>query len=266
VAGIPLLRGRVFREDETLRQPRVAVVSRSLARRYWPDRDVLGQRVRVGSARADSPWYTIVGVVDDVRYHGAGRAAPPVLYRAFTQATAGDMHFLVRTRGRDPAAMADGVRAAVAAVDRDVAVYWVRPLAGMLDNARWQPRLWALVCGVFGVAAWLLAILGVYGVTATSVQQRQREFGVRVALGARPADIARLVQREVVLLLGLGVTVGLAGALLLLPLADAVLMPGAPPEWPSLAIVAAVVCGAGLVAGWLPARAALRLDPAATLR
>lgn len=266
VAGVRLLRGRSFRDDETLRQPRVAIVSQSLAARYWPGVDVLGQRVRVGPANEDSPWLTVVGVVADVRFHGPGRAAPLVLYRPFTQTAAGDMHFLVRTWAADPAAVADLVRRTIAAVDNDVAVSVVRPLDQLLANAQWQARLWTLVCAVFAVAAWLLATLGVYGVTATSVQQRRHEFGVRVALGARPGDIMRLVQSEVGVLLLTGIVSGVVGAWLLVPLARDVIVPSAARDGLVAGLAALAVGVAGLAAGWGPARRAGQADPTVSLR
>ncbi len=266
VAGVPLLEGRAFREDETLQRPRVAVVSRSMARHYWPERNPIGQRVRIGPASETGPWHTVVGVVDDVRYHGAGREAPLVLYRPFTQAVAGSMHYLVRTRSTEAATMADLVSRTVGAVDSDVAVYWVRELTMMLGNARWQERLWTLICGVFGGSAWLLAMLGVYGVTATSVQQRQRAFGVRVALGARPWDIVRLVQSEVARLLAVGISLGLGGALLLTPVTQSVLAPGAARDGLTFALVATTLALSSLVAGWYPSRRAARSKPALSLR
>ena len=176
------------------------------------------------------------------------------------------MHYLVRTRSSEAATMADLMNRTVAAVDSDVAVYWVRELNVMLGNARWQERLWTLICGVFGVSAWLLAVLGVYGVTATSVQQRQRSFGVRVALGARPWDITRLVQSEVAMLLTVGIGLGLAGALLLTPLTQNVVAAGAARDGFNFALVATTLAMPCLAAGWYPSRRAGRANPALTLR
>ncbi len=266
VGGIPLLQGERFREDDTRQRPLVALASLSMANRFWPGDSAIGKRVKPGPADQPGPWYTIVGVVGDVRVHGAGRPAPPALYRPYMQVAAGSFHFLVRTRGGDPAAAADLVRHTIAAVDPDVAVYHVRPFADRLANANWQARLWAIVCGVFAIAALLLAAIGVYGVTATSVAHREREFGIRLALGARPADVSWRVQREVGGLTALGIAGGLAGAALLLPVVEDLLATTTSPDGLVLSAVGLIVLTTAIVAGWLPARRAGRADPAQALR
>ena len=260
---VPLLAGRDFDERDVAGRPAVVVVSRGLAREFWPEKNPLGQRVSLswdGWTEAE-----VVGVVGDVRLRALDQEMPRVMYWPQAQLASGFMTLLVRTSGPPPA-LVPAVREALAALDRDLPPGRFRTLddvaAGSLDQRRFLLRLLA----GFALVALTLAAVGVYGVMSYTVVERIPEVGVRLAVGASPGDIVRLILKEGSLLgvagVGIGLVLAAAGAGALRALLFEV-----PPRDPvSLAAVAVLLLLATLAAAWLPARRASRTDPLKALR
>ena len=261
--AIPLLAGRDFDERDVAGRPAVVVVSRGLAREFWPDKNPLGQRVSLswdGWTEAE-----VVGVVGDVRFNTLDRDMPRVMYWPQAQLANAFMALLVRTSG-PPLSLVPAMRQELAALDRDLPPGRFRTLdevaAGSLD----QPRFLLRLLAAFALVALALAAVGVYGVMSYTVGERIPEVGVRLAIGASPADIVRLILGEGLALGAAGIAIGLvltaagAGAL-------GTLLYEVPPRDPvSLGAVAALLLLATLAAAWLPARRAARTDPLKALR
>jgi putative ABC transport system permease protein len=266
--GIPLLRGRSFSEaeDGDENAPLVAVVNHSLARYLWPNQDPLGRRISF--AGSTGPWYTVVGVVGDVKHLGLDADSFIEVFLPFAQAgvfSARAATLVVRTRG-EPAALVPAIRSQVAAVDPQQALYEVLAIEQVIAVSLARPRFHLLLLGAFALLAVFLSGVGIYGVISYSVSQRTHEMGIRLALGAQPGDIFRQVvgrgMRPVLLGLGLGVV---ASAVLTRLLAGMLfgIEPGDPATFAGVAALLALVA---LGACYLPARRATRVDPMIALR
>ncbi len=258
---IPVHAGRDFRDADGADRPRVAIVNETFVRQFSPDVSPLGRRLTdsLGSEQE------IVGVVGDVTLSSLGAEARPAIYLPYAQQTIGAMTFVIRTAG-DPAALGPALSAAVRAVDPQQPVSDIRPLETVVARSLTRPRVASAALGLFAAAALLLAAIGVYGVVAYGVAQRRAEFGVRLALGAQPGDVMRLVLRQSMTVVAAGVV---TGAVLSVPLASALraLLYGVAPGDPStLLAVGALIAGAGWLASYLPARRGTRVDPVETLR
>jgi predicted permease len=269
--GTRIVAGRDIDERDTATSPHVALVNETFAKRFFPGRNPVGRTIEFPSGTAQqTPPSQIVGVVEDAVYRNLREPIRPTLYQPFSQyddrriplTTAS---ISVRAAGGNPAMMAHGIAAAIAAVDRDVA-FSFRPLADQVRASLIQERLVALLSGFFGLLALLLAGLGLYGVTAYAVTRRRTEIGIRMALGAAPAGVVRLVLVRVTLLVASGVAAG-AGVSLWASRFVASLLYGLEPRDPSTVVgSAAVLALVGALAGWLPAHRASRIDPADVLR
>ena len=250
---IPLLRGRGFDDRDRADKDPVALVNGVFARQAFGAEDPVGRRVRLGAADSSSPWVTIVGVVGDVRHTAIADGPDAEIYVPLAQEDVSMMMLAARTTG-DPAAMTGAVRAALATVDPTQPVYHVKTLPRLLDDALLASASAMSMTTVFAGLALLLAAVGIYGVVSYGVGQQMREFGIRRALGATPADVLRLVLRRGGSLVALGITIGLAGALGLTRMMQALLFGVTPSDLPTYAAVAAL-----LLARWrprlLPARA-----------
>lgn len=260
VVGLKLVRGRGFTEADRVGQPSVALINESAARRYFPSEDPLGKDISVfGAAR------TIVGVIGNERFRGLGEEAPPALYPPFGQMMFGAASVLVRTTS-DPLALVRTVREQVWAIDRDLAVFEVASLDSLLSRSLAQPRFNALLIGIFGALALVLAVAGVYGLMAYVVSQRTHEIGLRIALGATRGDVLRLVMREALVLGVAGVVLGMALATGLRGSLHTLLFGITPNDPASFLAVPGVLLAVALVASLGPARRAMRVDPMTTLR
>jgi putative ABC transport system permease protein len=280
--GIPIVAGRGFDATDTASGGRVVIVNETLANRLWKGRDPIGQRVRpnLGASIGTSfnPWHTVIGVAKDVKEAGVDRAAGAELYLFVDQpgppidgterwvATAPPtMHIVLRTN-LPVSTLAPTLEQAVRAVDPSVPIVGLREMDTVFNESIGRPRLLAQLLGAFAGLALLLALLGTYGVLAFMVAERQREIGIRVAIGATRGSIVALVTRQGLVIVAIGLAVGLAGALGLTRLLASLLF-GVGPTDPStvagvtatIAIVAALACG-------LPAWRASRLDPNIVLR
>lgn len=266
--GIPLLRGRTFTDGDKYETPFVVVVSQSLASRFWPDGKAIGRRLKEVS---NSPWLEIVGVVADVRHAGLRREGAPgqdiyVPLLQFPPRAPATFNLLVQSAGADPSNLAPAVREALRTIDPNLPPYDVRTIAQRLDEQAARDRFLVLLMNLFALLALSLAMIGIYGVIAYIARQREREIGIRMALGAARRDVVRLVVGTGMRMALVGVALGVVAALILgrllasffygLSATDPLVLAGA-----ALLLVAVVA-----LASYLPARRAAKLEPSRVLR
>ena len=267
--GIPLKRGRLLAEGDVPGRPLVAVINETAARLYWSGDDPIGRTIRY-YPQETNPSIQIVGIVGDVRSIGASEPAPPAVYVPLAQAPrppyeGRTMTFIVRVPG-NPAAVAASARAAVASIDAGLPLADVRPMSEVVSAAAGQPRFTTLVMSFFAGVAFFLAALGLYGILAYAVEQRIREIGVRVALGAGKREIFRLIIGNGMRLALVGVVVGVPAALALTRLMGGMLSGVTSTDPVTYIAVVAMLATSALLASYLPARRATRVDPIVALR
>lgn len=260
--GIPLVAGRGFDQRDRQGARPVAIINESLRRKLWPDRDPLGLQVRLDEE--DEP-VQIVGVAKDSKFIGLGEPAQPFIYLPLSQRPSSRVTLHLRTQG-DPAALAPAVRREVARLDRALPLAEVRALSEILDQSLWLPRTSAVLLSLLGLLALALAGVGVYGVTAFAVVRRRFEIGVRIALGARRAQVVGMVFRKAMAVFGVGLVLGLAGAFLLNRSIAGLLYGAEVGDPATFAGVLAVLLGLGASATLPPALRAARIEPVAALR
>jgi len=260
--GIPILRGRGFLPSDRESAPKIVVVSEAVARRLWPGQDPVGKRLRfLGDDRRD--WRTVVGVAGDIRFRRLKEATPTIYLPWHQLITFGT--FAVRTRDA-LASVLPAVRRTVREFDPQMDVWDARTMDDYLAKPLAQPRLSTLLLSTFGLVGLLLAAIGLYGIVASTVQERTRELGVRLALGATPARLRRDVLGAALAVTAMGATVGLAAALMSSRLLTALLFQVSPTDPITLAGVCVLLLGVGVGAAYLPARRAMGIDPAQALR
>jgi putative ABC transport system permease protein len=261
--GIALLRGRDFTDADAEGALPVAIVDESFARRFYPNEDPVGKRIKRGGPRSERPWKTIVGGVRSVRNQRLDATSLPQAYFPVLQEADEmfNLSFAVRASGVEPQALAQSARAAVLAVDRNQPIFDVKPLRQIVSDSIALRRLALLLLSVFAVVALSLAAAGIYGVMAYVVAERTREIGVRMALGARGADVLRLVVRQGLKLALGGVALGLAAALALTRLIESLLYGVSPTDPLTFVVIALLLLAVALVACWIPARRATKIDP-----
>jgi putative ABC transport system permease protein len=263
--SIPLKAGRLFSGQDSATGPRVAIVSESAARRFWPGENPVGKQIRVHVNESGREPREIVGVVGDVRLHGMEIEPVPVIYTPHTQYGPESMTMIVRGSG-DPSALLPGVKGALAALAPGVAIGRTHTMDALVAASVAQPRFRTLLLTIFGAVSLALAAVGLYGVVAFSVSQRRAELGLRIALGADPRRVLRLVVRQGMTPVAVGILLGLGGAALLARVMRKLLFEIDPFDPLTFAIVASALACVGFAACYVPARRATRLDPAATLR
>jgi predicted permease len=261
--GIPLLRGRDFNAQDREGAPGVVIINESFARRYFPDQDPTGQRVSLSGAQG--PWLEVVGLARDGKYITLGEAPAPFLYQPLAQRHESGMVLLVRTSG-DPAQLVPSVRREVQSIERNLPLTNARSMAEMLRSSLFPARVGAILLGVFGLLALLLASVGLYGVMSYSVSRRTREIGIRMALGARSGDILRLVLRESLTLVAVGMLLGLIAAFAATRLLAGFLYGVSPTDPPAFIGIAVLLAAVALVASLVPARRAAHVDPMVAFR
>ncbi len=261
------LEGRVFTEEDGPNSEPVAVVNESMARKLFPGGSAVGRRFRAGGL--DAAWRTVVGVVPDLDMQGLGNNDPDPKPEGFYVPLAqGDNRFMsivLRTTGGEPMAMAGPVRDAVASVDPDTPIYFVRTLQESIDQGLWFYRVFGTLFATFGLAALFLASVGLYGVMAFSVSNRTQEIGVRMALGAETAAVLRLIFRQGMTQVVLGLVLGLGLAVLLGRALKMILYQVSPADPLTFAAVSVVLALTGVVALLAPALRATRVDPVKAL-
>jgi putative ABC transport system permease protein len=263
--GLRVVAGRGLVAQDGADAPPVAVVSESMARRLWPGTSALGQRIKQGRPEDAAPWREVVGVVQDVTQYWFDTEPRSTLYLPHAQAPRAGMFVLVRARG-DAAALAPAVRARVAALDPALPLDEVRTLRQVVDDGMAIVRLAYQLLLLLGAVALALSALGVYGVMAHDVAQRTQEIGVRLALGAEPAQVRRLVLRRALGMAALALLAGVPAALALSRLMAGALFGIVRPDLALLAWFAGGLTVVARLAGWIPARRAAALDPVNALR
>ena len=265
--GATLLEGRYFTESDTAKSEPVAIVDQRLAERTWPGQTALGKRMLADPSTSGSPdtMVKVVGVIKHVRHRRPTEETNEQIYYPWPQAFRNPMAYVVRTSG-DPSVAVAAVRAAVRSIDPLLPVADARPLDAYVDNARATRRFTALLAASFAAIALLLACVGVYGVTSYAVALRRHEFGVRVALGARRAELRRLVMREGASLALVGSVLGLAGSAMAATFMKTQLFGVTPGDPVSYLIAVPAITASALLACWLPARRATRISPLEALK
>jgi putative ABC transport system permease protein len=279
--AIPIIAGRAFGPQDTADATRVAVVDDTLVRKLFPGQDpqgALGKRIafeaRGAPGRPDFQplWREIVGVVQHVRHYGL--ASEPPFVQLYTPMAQLPMYFenrrpsmalFVRTR-IDPEALTASIRGVVASIDRDIPLYDVRPMSVIVSQATEQPRLSVTLLGGFGALALILAMLGIYGLLSYAVTERQQEIGIRLAFGATRGDVLRLIVGRGMLLTGIGMVLGLAGAFAATRWLQALLFGVSPYDPATFAVILALLAIVAFLAAYFPARRATHVDPVVTLR
>jgi len=263
---IPLVSGRDFTNADTASSGGVAIISSEMARRYWSGRNPLGDRLQFDSMyEKDAPWLTVVGVAADIRQDGLTEQIAPQAYVCYTQANRLVQPALMIRTPLDPASLASAVRSAVGAVDHEIAVDFKTMDAVMAESVARQ-RFQMQVLGGFAAPALLLAAVGLYGVLSYLVAAGRGEIGIRVALGAQPVSVFRMITGRALRLSGLGAALGLAGCLAMRPIVASLLFGVGPSDPVTLAAATVALLAVAFAASAFPALRAMRTDPASALR
>jgi putative ABC transport system permease protein len=267
--GISLLRGRLFAESDSQKSPPVAVINESMARRYWPNQDALGKRFKWGPADSTRTWHTVVGVVADLKQNNIAADIGPGVYLPIPQmpqdSSIHGFYLAVRTSS-DPAAIVSNLRQIVRSLDPEVPLFQVRTMQDVLSESVAPRRFNMLLLAAFAGLALLLASIGIYGVMSYSVSQYTHEIGIRMALGARAADVLQLIVRQGMALVLIGLAVGAAGALALTRVMASLLFDVKPWDPLTLTSVSMLLAAVAFAASYIPARRATRVDPMIALR
>lgn len=272
--GIQLVQGRTFDARDVPAAPPVVIVDEQFAKKYFPGGDAVGRRLKWGSAESSDPWYTVVGVVRSVKAKSLDEQSAPQTYFAAPQQAAQPplvdfalrrMHYVVRTTG-DPLAMASTVRRVVQTVDPELPVTHVATGESLVAQSLTSRRFDMLLLSAFAALALVLAAVGLYGLIAYSVVQRQREIGIRMAIGATPRGVVGLVLREGAWTAGIGALLGITGAVALTRVMRSLLFGVGALDAEAFVAAIALLMAVALLACWLPARRAARVDPVEALR
>jgi putative ABC transport system permease protein len=264
VLQIPLLRGRYFSDRDRADGEPVAIINETAAKTHWPNADPLGTRFKFGAPDDEARWRTIVGIVADTRRAGVDQPVRTESYQPHTQ-DSGSMTIVIRTAG-EPAAIAPALRAVVRELDPDQPLARVAPFDDLIDSQTAARRFNTWLLGAFGAAAIALTAIGLYSLLAYLVALRRHEMAVRLAIGGTPGHVAGLLVRQVSWVVGIGLSVGLAGALAAARSLRGLLFGIEPWDPVSQGITIALVCAVAVAAAWIPARRAMRVDPAIVLR
>ena len=265
---VAIARGRDFTPQDDADAPGVILVNQRFVEQFFPGEDPIGRRIKEGTSESQEDWKTIVGVVPDLRMEGFDPDASTRggYYAPLAQRDAQFISIAIRLAGGDPLALTAEVRAAVRRVDADLPIYWVRDMPEVIRQDTWFYNVFGSLFIAFGAAALFLASVGLYGVLAFSVSRRIQEMGIRMALGANAKNVIRLILREGVVQLGIGLTVGLAMAFGVSNVIGMVLFDVEPRDPVVFGTTVAVIALVGIVASFVPARRATRVDPMVALR
>jgi putative ABC transport system permease protein len=265
--GVELLQGRRLGEQDRADAPRVVVISETMARKFWPGEEALGKRVTMGGpANAPVPWMEVVGVVRDVRQFELTAEPKPQMYVPYEQPVFFRPSHLVLKTNVEPAGLAAAVRKTVWEIDKDQPVSNVSTMEEVLSESISRQRFSMLLFGIFAAVALVLAAVGIYGVMSYSVAQRTHEIGIRMALGAQRGDVLKLAVGHGLKLVLVGVALGLGAAFALTRVMSSLLFGVSPTDPATLAIISLVLIGVALLASYVPARRATKVDPMVALR
>jgi putative ABC transport system permease protein len=260
--GIPLLKGRDFTLHDHKQSARVAIINETMARKYWPNEDPMGKRLTM---EIESVPRQIIGVVGDVRHWGLDQGARAEMYWPLFQKPLVFMTLMVRTTS-DPASFVAAVRREVSGIDKDQPVYSIKPMEQLISDSIAQQRLNLLLLTIFAGVALALAAIGIYGVMAYAVTQRTREIGIRIALGAQASDVFKLVIGQGIMQTLVGLTVGLVASFALTRVMKNLLFGVSTTDSRTFVFASLLLAGVALLACYLPARRAIKVDPLLTLR
>jgi putative ABC transport system permease protein len=262
--GIPIIRGRDFDPEDGPTAPSVAVINETMAGRLFPNQDPIGQRVRTGP-NPSGAWTTIIGVIGDVKHGGLEEELQPEMYITYQQGPPVNPFIVLRTSG-DPAALAETVRVEARNIDKDLPIYNLRTMSSLRSESVATRRFVLLIVGAFGVLALGLAAIGVYGVMSLIVSERTREVGVRLALGAQPAELLRMIVGQAARLAAIGVVIGVVAAAVISPLLDSQLYGVRAADPATFVMVPLLLLATATLAALVPATKAMRVDPVTALR
>ena len=261
--SVPLLKGRAFTRADRNGGHQVAIVDRAFADKFFPKEDAIGQGLHIGNGSKD--FFDIVGIVGNIHYAGLDADPAPTMYVPIVQDTFGTMWVVEWTEG-DPSQLAASARQVVRDIDPMLPAYSINTLSQIVSESVAPQRFSMLLLGTFAAIALFLAAVGLYGVVAYSVQQRTREIGLRMAIGAAPGDVLRMIVGGAMKLAIVGVVLGLAGAAAFARLAATLLFEITPSDPASYGATSAVLFAVAMIACYTPARRAMRVDPMAALQ
>jgi putative ABC transport system permease protein len=263
--GIPLVAGREFNDRDMVGAPGAVLINDAMAKRYWPGEDAVGKRFKIGPVNSDSPWLTIVGVFRTFRHTGLDDERQPQFFRPFAQAGWPFLAIVVKTASA-PIGFAAPIKKALGVIEPGHPVSDVRTMDDVLVGSIASRKYPAILLSAFAALALVLAAVGIAGVVGYTVVQRSREIGVRMALGARPGDVLRLVLGQSLRWSAGGLAVGLVAAVAMTRMLGSLLYGVTPTEPIVLGLVSLVLVTVTVVASAIPARRAVRVDPLKTLR
>ena len=257
--GIRMIRGRDFDARDATEAPGVVIINEETAKRYWPNEDPVGRRIKIGPSGSDNPWMTVVGVAANVRHFGLDDVARREMFRPYSQGAWPVMTVVAKT-ATDPSGYVATVRSALQGIDPDLPVARVSTMEAIERNSTGSRRFPMMLLGAFGAVAFTLAVLGVYGVVSYVVTQRTREIGIRVALGARRGQVLRLVVMGAMRPVLAGLAIGAVGAVFAARLLGTLLFNVKPGDPAVLAGIAALLAVAAIAASLVPGARATRVD------
>ena len=262
--GMSIQQGRDFTNLDNMEGERVCLVDRSFVDRLLEGEDPIGKQIRDSSDAEDEPWHTIIGVVADQNLEPDAEN-PQIVYLPVYRNDSRFLSLMMRTEV-EPMSLAGSVRDAVASIDGDLPIYWVTSMEDRIYEETWGFRIFGGLLGIAGLAALFLSSVGLYGVMSFSVNRRTQEIGIRMALGAQPASVTKMILRQGALQLVIGLVIGAILSILFAPYLRSLLF-GVEPGDPSLLVITAILLGAvGMIASLIPARRATRIDPVSALR
>jgi predicted permease len=264
--GIPLVRGRDFNEQDNLDATPAVVISEKTAKFYWPNSDPIGKRVKNGSTTSDAPWRTVIGVVKDVRQNDFIAEPKMQMYFSYRQLRSLMPNALVVRTAVDPLSLASSVRNAIWAVDKDQTVANIDSMEHIVAGAVARQRFSMLLLAIFAGIALVLAAVGIYGVMSYSVAQQTREIGIRMALGAQRRDVLTMTVKQGLKLVGVGLAIGLVAAFILTRVMATLLFGISATDPLTFISISLVLLAVAILASYIPALRATRVDPMIALR
>jgi putative ABC transport system permease protein len=264
--GIPIVRGRDFTDQDNGDSKDVVIISEKTAQQFWPGQDPIGKRLKPGSSTSNSPWREVIGIVKDVRQNDFVASPKRQMYFTYRQLKNIAANALVVRTNIEPMSLAASVRNAIWSVDKDQTVADIDTMDHIVAQAVARQRFSMLLLGLFAALALLLASIGIYGVMSYSVAQRTREIGIRIALGARRADVLQMTVKQALKLVGIGMMIGLVAAFLLTRVLASLLFGISAADPMTFIGISVVLLAVATLASYVPALRATRVDPITALR